>query len=79
MIRHTLTPLPNGNFLLKMTQDGRCLQTTDVTREDIDNMLEVLRQRSGIGSAGPPCAESPGKRDCISNVPDVVRVHRAEF
>ena len=42
MIRHTLTPLPSGGFLLKMTCDGICIQTTDVSHEDAVAMVEVL-------------------------------------
>lgn len=54
MIRHTLTPLPNGNFLLKMYESdqtpsnvveplrGRCLQTTEVSKEDADAIAQCL-------------------------------------
>lgn len=43
-MNHTISQLPNGNFLLKLLADGQTVQTTEIPKDQAHEIADVIFQ-----------------------------------
>lgn len=41
-MNHTISQLPNGNFLLKLVADGQTVQTTEIPKQQAHEIADVI-------------------------------------